>query len=87
MKFKILDIPEPILPEINLTLSGDEARALTAVLGKVSGYCHSDSPRVFLSELYGKLNEGGYTCKPLGNQFIWKGQKFKLGHSMKVDKL
>jgi hypothetical protein len=88
MKFKVFE-PEPApLPEVEITLNGEEARVLTAVLGKISGYHNTiDSPRTFLSQLYKKLDENGYTTRPLGNQFHYKGKKFKFQSGMRLDLL
>jgi len=89
MKFKVFE-PEPSpLPEVEITLDGEEAKVLTAILGKISGY-HSenaDSPRTFLSALYKKLDVAGYTTRPLGNKFRYRGKNFKFHSGMRLDRV
>jgi len=84
MKFKTLDIES--LPDVELILTAEEAQVLTAIVGKISGYSETDSPRQFLSDLYNKLYDAGYCPKPHGNSVIWKGMKFQFLHDMRVNK-
>lgn len=87
---KVSTVEKTNLPDVQLTLTAEEATVLGALLGKVSGDFTSSSPRKFLSPLYKWLHDNGYDgLRRLSgpHTFIWRERRFKFVNNVEVTKL